>query len=521
MISAQFESLVRRGVVSDLDAHFAMFMQELAREPSAPLVLAACLASQSVGNGHVCVDLARAAGQTLFEDEWIAPELGEWRAALRASGVVGAPGEFAPLVLDGTRLYLHRYWSYEQAVADALVARASAPGPVIDSVRLEASLGKLFPGGAGRQKLAARIAATRALAVVSGGPGTGKTTTIIKALAALAEQSPRRIALAAPTGKAAARLQEPLRRARAALALQPELKAQLPTEASTVHRLLGTLPGRAHFRHGPDNPLPLDLLVVDEASMLDLALTAKLIAALPAHAQLILLGDRDQLAAVESGNVFADICAEDDGRGTPLSDSIVTLQENYRFGTASGVGRFASAAGAGDRAAALKVLREGVTDLTWHPAPNRREIVAVLAGEFAPLVESARRGLDPTEAFARLRNLGVLCAHRAGPFGAITVNAAVEQALRARGAIATTERWYPGRPVIITHNDYATRLFNGDLGIALIDPADGVLRVFFEGVSGEPRAFGPARVPPCDTAYAITVHKSQGSEYERVIFVLP
>jgi exodeoxyribonuclease V alpha subunit len=522
MNRAALESLARSGLVSELDIHFAMLMQELAREPSTALALAACLASQAIGNGHVCIDLAQTAGRALFErGEWVAPELTAWRAALRASGVVGAPGEITPLVLDGTRLYLHRYWSYERAVADALLVRASMPGPVIDPVRLEASLAMLFPGAEDRQKIAARMVATRALAIVSGGPGTGKTTTVIKALAALAEQSSRRIALAAPTGKAAARLQESLRRARAALPLPPEVDVRLPADASTVHRLLGMLPGRARFRHGPDNPLALDILIIDEASMLDLALIAKLIAALPARAQLVLLGDRDQLAAVEAGNVFADICAEGAGRKGPLSAAIAALQENYRFGAASGVGQFASAAGTGDARAALDILRRRTTDLTWQPAPNRREIVDAIVAEFAPLIDAAQCGLDPVSAFARLREVGVLCAHRGGPWGATMLNAAVEQALRARGSITSAERWYPGRPVIIAHNDYATRLFNGDLGIALPDPIDGVLRVFFEGAAGDMRALGPARVPACDTAYALTVHKAQGSEYERVIFVLP
>lgn len=545
MNEARLRDLVRRGALADLDAHFAAFLLGKARQPSPALALAACMVSNATAQGHVCIDLAQLAGTPVLDDEMQAPPLDEWRDALLGSGVVG---EGAPLVLEGDRLYLHRYWRYEREVADALMARAAAPIELPDDRIIAAALERWFPRQEGTdwQKIAATVATLKSLAVISGGPGTGKTTTVVRVLAILcelAQGAPLRIALAAPTGKAAARLQEVIRLARERLTLPPAIAAQLGVEATTLHRLLGVLPGRPRFRHDRDNPLPLDVLVIDEASMIDLALMAKTLDALPPRARLVVLGDKDQLASVEAGAVLGSVCA---GTGrmssamasrvarlagadatalagdevAPLADSVVFLRRSYRFDAAGGIGALAVAASAGDADAALRVLEQGSDAVTWIASGRHAELVERLARSYEPLIRTAVRGVAPEDAFAALRAHSVLCAHRGGPYGASTLNDAIEVALRRAGVIVGDAEWYAGRPVMVSRNDYALRLFNGDVGIALPD-ATGELGVFFAGADGSVRRIAPARVPECATAFAMTVHKSQGSEFDEVTVVLP
>lgn len=534
--------------IGELDAQFAAFIGRNATQATAPLVLAAALTSHATSEGHVCIDLARVAGKAVGESSVQAPTLAAWRAALEASDAVGRPGEWKPLVLDGDRLYLRRYWQYECAVAEQLLARATQRIDAVDAKAVRAALDRWFPASEDIdwQKLAAALVVTRPLTVISGGPGTGKTTTVMRALAVLAETSakPLRIALTAPTGKAAARLQEALRHARAALALPAQIDTQLPQEASTLHRLLGTVSGSTRFRHDRARPLPLDVLVVDEASMIDLALMAKLLDALPPHARLIVLGDKDQLASVEAGAVMHSMCAGPDAYTSdtavllrkltgysvpaardvsPLADSVALLRQRYRFAAGSAIAALADAAREGDVDAALRVLAEhDGSEATWHGASEHAAMVSALADRYEPLVRAAQRtGSAPEALYALLREHGVLCAHRAGPYGAETLNRAVELELRRRGLIDEPGTWYRGRPVMIRRNDYAARLYNGDVGVACAD-AEGRLGVYFPDAAGRLRRYATARVSAsCESAFAITVHKSQGSEYRAVDFVLP
>jgi exodeoxyribonuclease V alpha subunit len=483
----------------------------------------------------------------LFAGALAAPRLHDWRRALLDSEAACTPGEgYAPLVLDGNHLYLQRYWRYERELAEGLLARA-ALAPRIDDTQLARALARLFPARGDdldRQKLAAAVMATRGLAVVSGGPGTGKTTTVVRALAArieLAGEAPLRIALAAPTGKAAARLQDVLREARSTLDRPAAVLARLPSEATTVHRLLGAIPGRPRFRHGPGNPLRLDILVVDEASMLDIALAGKLVAALGPETQLVLVGDRDQLASVEAGAVLASICGEATGfsrayagrltrlLGTlvppaihplgPLAETTVFLDRSWRFGAESALGRLARHVRDGDADRALQVLRAGDAGLQWM-ASDRAALVAFIADRHAALVAAARGGLAPETAFAKLATFAALTAHRSGPLGALALSSAVEAALRRRGLVPARREWYPGRPVMLTRNDYALRLFNGDVGIALAGEGESVWACF-PGADGAPRRVAPQRIPEAETLYALTVHKSQGSEFDAAVIVLP
>ena len=509
----------------------------------AAAVSAARQLSLAVSDGQVCVMLGE-----LQDPDGRGLDSTSWRTLLRASGVVGTPSDRGsmPLIVDDQqRLYLHRYFDLENRLAARLYRATQAPPREIDDAAA-ARLNSLFPATDGlvdRQKLAAALALRQRLVVISGGPGTGKTTTLVQLLACLLEQDPRcRIMLAAPTGKAATRMREALHeRARH---LPEGLRQALPAESFTVHRLLGVRPGG--FVHHAGRPLALDVLVVDEAAMLDLSLATQLLEAVPDGARIILLGDKDQLAAVEAGAVFAELssdpslgadCIADLARacgvaaqhiatpaaGPGLQDSTVWLRRNYRFEADSGIGRLAEATQRGDLPALRRLLHEGRDDLQWiadgETAPGRASRDAMLQG-FAPYLDVLQR--DPQDhaaalaAFARFR---VLCALRKGPRGVEAVNAWLLQQLLpgAAGPVATQ----PGRPVMVLRNEPLLGLFNGDLGLMLPGP-DGRLGAVFPAAEGLPPRWLPAlRLPEHQTAFAMTVHKSQGSEFDTLLLLLP
>ncbi len=519
---------------SDLDRHFAQQMRQVSTAASDELLLAAALVSYRRGEGHACLDLNEVAGHWLREivtevesPVGRLPDLASWINALQSSGVVGQPSDFTPLVLDeASRLYLHRYWSYENDLAAAIRARAQQTVPV-DEVVLSQSLRRLFPDSEGqsdRQQLAVCTAATRSFSVITGGPGTGKTRTVVWLLAALLEQAgerPLRIALAAPTGKSAARIAESVRAAKRLLPCPDTLKTRLPEEATTLHRLLGPIPNSPRFRHDAKNPLPVDIVVIDEASMVDLALMAKLFAALPPAARVVLIGDKDQLASVEAGNVLGEICTGAGGNGaSPLAGCVVELQKNWRFAADAEIHTLSQAVNAGDASAAFAHLR--ASPALWQPLPKPGELSAALQTRILEGYGHALRERDPAAALAQLNRFRLLAAVRRGPYGVESLNALAESLLERAGLIVRRGPWYAGRPVIVTRNDPATKLFNGDVGITLPD-ASGHLRVFFanaEGAGGV-RAFVPARLPEHETVFVMTIHKSQGSEFDRVLLVLP
>lgn len=526
-----------------LERAFVASLQRL--EPQAPeaVLLAAALCCEALAGGDVCLPLRRLAGRRPWpEIDLVLPALEAWRAQLEASPLVGGPGAYAPLILDGERLYLARYQAYEQQLAERLLARAS-DAPEVDEACLADSLARLFAFNRQTpdwQRLAAAQAVRRRLAVISGGPGTGKTTTVVRLLAALLEQpdgANLAIGLAAPTGKAAARMAEAIRNAKAQLPVAEAIRAALPDEARTLHRLLGSRGDSPRVRHDAANPLPLDVLVVDEASMVDLALMAKLVEALPPRARLILLGDKDQLAAVEAGAVFAELC---EGRGfdaraaadlerltgqavpiqaprSRLGDAVVLLTHSHRFAGDSGIGELARRINAGDAPGTLALLREGAAELLWNAEPSAAALVERLEQGYAAYLQAARQG-DPAAAFAAFNGFRALTAQREGAFGVAGLNEALEARFKRRLGVASRERWYPGRAIMVRQNDYALGLFNGDIGLCL--PSGDGLRVFFEGEQGF-RGFAPARLPSHDSAFAMTVHKSQGSEFSEVLLALP
>lgn len=543
---------VEQRLLRHLDVQFAMMVA--GEEPA--VMLAAAILSKDAGEGHVCLPLSR-----LAVDEKMPPALqscfallGEavdWQAILLRSPAVSATDTGTPLILTGERLYLNRLWRNELTVA-RFFSETNAPLPC-DEAQLRQVLDTLFTSDDATdwQKVAAAVALTRRISVISGGPGTGKTTTVAKLLAALIQLSGEqkcRIRLAAPTGKAAARLTESLGGALQKLPLTGEQLALLPNEASTLHRLLGAQPGSQRLRYHAGNPLHLDVLVVDEASMIDLTMMSRLIDALPPHARVIFLGDRDQLASVEAGAVLGDICtyasmgytaeraeelarltgcslaAEQHSVAGALRDSLCLLQKSYRFGSDSGIGQLASAVNRGDRHTTCAVFDGTFTDIEKKSLQSGEEYQAMLDDAllgYQHFLTGVQQQRPPEQVIAAFGEYQLLCALREGPFGVSGLNDRLEQLLAQKRKINRTlhSRWYEGRPVMISRNDSALGLFNGDIGIAL-DRGQG-LRVWFQMPDGSVKSFQPSRLPEHETAWAMTVHKSQGSEFNHAALILP
>ncbi len=502
---------------SYLDIHFKNFTAKLVKKDVAEVSLAAVLVSHYKEQGHICVELS---GD--MEIPVSPSELENWRRKLERSPVVGKPGEYKPLILDGrSRLYLYRYWEYQEKLANLIRKWVVQDAKDIDFKLLEEGLERLFPANQTEetdwQKVAAFTALTQRFCVISGGPGTGKTTTVAKILALLLEQNSRqKIALAAPTGKAAARLQESILREKMKSVFDG-IRDAIPEEASTLHRLLGSIPDSPYFHHNAKNRLSADIVVVDEASMVDMALMSKLVQAIAPDARLILLGDKDQLASVEAGAALGDIC-ESECRG------IVQLRESYRFRGDSGIGAVSLAVNLGNADHALSCMKDETHgDIRWKKLPRRDDLVrgirdTVIQG-FKDYLQAIH---DPLKIFQQFEQFRILCALRKGPYGAVAVNKAAERILMGKNLIKPDKTWYEGRPVMITRNDYHLRLFNGDVGITLPDPEAGNgLRVFFPDADGLPRKVHPLRLPEHETVYAMTVHKSQGSEFDNVLLLLP
>lgn len=528
---------------SDIDREFARLIDRLSGSDNSLLALSAALVSQVRGEGHTCLNLRDIAGTTVNasadgEFSLQLPSLSEWTTALRASPVVGRPVDFAPLILDDhSRLYLHRYWQYESNLAKAISERArELPAPTA-RVQLEQGLERLFPSTANAdhsQRLAAITATQHSFCVITGGPGTGKTRTVVFILALLLEQPANaafRIALTAPTGKAAARLQEAVNKLKPSLPCDPSVLERLPIETFTLHRLLGIHPVTSQPRFDRTNPLPYDLVVLDEASMVDLALMAKLFDALPVHARIILLGDKDQLASVEAGAVLGDIChgARVQKHPSPapqnaLAGCIVQLDKTHRFADSSGILELSQAINLGDIAAAKTILQSfdfGRPGVRGRELPAPKDLKQTLRNEVLPPFASLIRETDPACALQALGQFRILCALRRGPYGVEAINRSIEQILAEAGVIAPRQRNYAGRPILITRNDPPLKLFNGDMGILLPDAASGELHAWFATSDGGVRSVIPLRLPGHETAFAMTIHKSQGSEFERVLMILP
>lgn len=612
------DAWVLRGWLRELDRHFAAFVLDQDSEASPLLLFAAAMVSHQLGRGHSCLDL----NATLTAPDFsltIPPEraptekdqpiqwepsallanitLEAWRTALLGSALVEEGGNACtqpagPLVLSGDKLYLRRYWNYEQQIAGSLQQRLQQTVSTPENLR--GLLDELFPASEIKpdwQKIACAVAARGNFSIITGGPGTGKTTTVLRLLAmlqsqALAAGKPLRFALAAPTGKAAARLGESIAKGVKGLDVDDAVRAAIPTNVSTLHSLLGSIFNSRQFKHQRNNPLLLDVLVVDEASMMDVHLMACVLDALPAAARLILLGDKDQLASVDAGSVLGDLCQQAAANGLskesadwikantgeeigdqalnqaahPLAQQIVVLRHAHRFGESSGIARLAALVNQKKAEQARQLLKANNPQL-FNLNPKSTEASAFTklyldghpeaAGEpkgyrhYLELIEKckpdeqatlecwekwAKQTLDAFDCFR------LLCAVRQGPWGVVEVNRRITAELAKQGMIDTGHEWYEGRPVILTRNDYSLDVRNGDVGIALRVPlgkhdAKGrktmVLAVALPDnrqASKEAtrvRFISPSRLNDVETTFAMTVHKSQGSEFTHTALVLP
>lgn len=560
------------GVLAAADVHVARRLARFATDDDDLVLLAAALAVRAPRVGHVCTDLATIHGSVIVDADrpvdvaelpW--PDPDQWIERIAASPLV-AVGEVGltdrPLRLVGSLLYLDRYWREECQVAVDLAARSDSAAAGVDLDVLAAGLARLFAGGPDPdyQRLAAASAVLRRFSVVAGGPGTGKTTTVARILALLDEQAvaagapPPLVALAAPTGKAAARLEEAVHGEAAALDVDPATRSRLlAVGASTLHRLLGWRPDSSNrFRHNRGNRLPHDVVIVDETSMVSLSLMARLVEAARTDARLVLVGDPEQLASVEAGAVLGDVvgpaadallmrpAARDllagaarqavvaspaPSAATGIGDGIVLLRQVHRFG--GGIARLADAVRQGDADGALALLSERCSDVRWIPVdiaeagtgPALLPVREAIIGAARRVTAAARAG----EAKAAIDALGafrVLCAHRLGPYGVATWMPRVEGWLAAAiEGFAADGTWCVGRPLLVTENDYGLRLFNGDTGV-VVAAGPGRVAAAFER-RGEILEFSPTRLAAVDTVYAMTVHKSQGSQFASVAVLLP
>jgi exodeoxyribonuclease V alpha subunit len=551
------------GVLRPADVHTARALGRMAGEADETVQLAVALAVRALRNGSVALDLQTVSGTVFDESEeqidvsglpW--PDPPTWAEACRTSPLVatGPAGTSArPLRLHDGLLYLERYWQQEELVRVQLQQRFSAGCYPVEVPRVAAALQRLFPrtglpdGEVDRQQLAAAVSVLSRVTVLAGGPGTGKTTTVARLLALLRDQAgpALRVALAAPTGKAAARLEEAVRTAAARLDAADQARVGEVT-ASTLHRLLGWQPGsRSRFRHDATNHLPHDVLIVDEMSMVSLTMMARLLEAVRPDARLVLVGDPDQLSSVEAGAVLADIVRAPGEPGAELGErlaelalpgppepppvhGIVQLTRPWRFGGA--IDRLARAIRSSDADAVVEVLRSGAPDvgfceLELDPASGRAAGADELAELAASVRESGRRARaaaevgDVAEALAGLDHHRLLCAHRRGPYGVTRWSLEAERWLvEAVPGYAEDGEWYLGRPLLVTANDYDMSLYNGDTGVVVQTP-DGPRAAFARGAAAT--LVAPVRLDSVQTVHAMTVHRAQGSQFARVSFVVP
>lgn len=591
---------VSTGWIRPLDHAFTSLLLEQARYVSPTVLLAGALTSYQLSHGHVCLDLAKTLQQPELvlslshhfrQQPWHPKQLlaqiklADWQSAIEESDLISTGEQPTPLVWQQGKVYLWRYWHYEKILTQQIKQRLSTSLPLPEN--LADRLNLLFQDNTQLpdwQKIACAIASRSAFSIITGGPGTGKTTTVVRLIAllqapAVQAKRPLNIQLAAPTGKAAARLTESIGKQVASLAIDDEVRRFIPTTVNTLHRLLGGRPNTRHFIYNKTNPLPLDILIIDEASMIDLELFANLLEALPTNARLILLGDKDQLASVEAGAVLGDLCCDAEqgfyspqtlnwlkaqtgielsplglSLGTneqnPLAQQTVMLRHSRRFSSESGIGQLAKAVNNGEVNQARQLLNQSLDELGYlpiHQTTDKAFEHFIIKGSskqdgyshYLKVLKSSRPQTDTPldsilwkkwandvlNAFNQFQLLAVL---RNGQWGVHELNKRIAQILYRYDYISHFEGWYEGRPVLMTYNDYALGLMNGDIGITLAypseqDPTQSTLKVAFPYNDGTQnlREILPSRLTSVETVFAMTVHKSQGSEFSHTSLLLP
>ncbi|MFT5220104.1 MAG: exodeoxyribonuclease V alpha subunit [Planctomycetota bacterium] len=522
--------LARSGDITWLSFYFAEFIaqQSDSNIDDWPALTAAML-SQESQSGSACIDLKTYCGEPIFSSRLVSmndipkgPDFDRWGKLLHASRCVDSPAGTTPIILDGHRLYLSRLWKYEDLIAEKIKLRLNRDATLVnsDNVGLQS---ELFPEGSDDQdqQLAIELATSHYFNVISGGPGSGKTTTVIKILCRLLGAEPSiRIAMAAPTGKAATRMMESIASGLARIDNSDAVRQAIPTTASTIHRLLDYRHHRYHYNRG--NLLPVDCVVIDEASMIDLSLMYQLLDAIADDTRLILLGDRDQLSSVSAGNVLGDITghgyAQTDS-GTSIAKSIALLRHSYRFSDSSAIAALAKSVNRGQSSDSLELLRNADNELVWYEHDGEQlspKLVDTILENFQPVFDS-RSAAEAIIAFEKCR---VLCATNIGPLGVVQINELISRRMLLRNQLAEREI-FRGMPIMITRNQHQMGLYNGDTGIIWEQDDHQLQACFYNYQNGEIRHFPLNRLPGYKLAWATTVHKSQGSEFETVYLVLP
>jgi exodeoxyribonuclease V alpha subunit len=561
------DRLTGEGVCSRIDACFGLLMIRLSGGEDQNLFLASVLVSRATREGNICLELSRFAGQKILEKDpsgsaVTCPDLSEWTSSLGRSRVVGNGCLPSPMVLDSKyRLYLRKFWEYEKSLADAILKRAGKKESRFDGFRISKLLGILFPEihepHIDLQPLAALIPLLSPFCVITGGPGTGKTHSAAKILGFLAELSypvPLRVFLTAPTGKASVRLKDSIQQRVKHLPISDSAKSMIPDEAFTLHRLLGGAPGKSRFRFNPEHLLEADIVIVDEASMVDLPLMSKLFSALPENSRVILLGDRNQLASVDAGSVFGDICSGkktfgfsgytarylerligvnageisiDETYGRTIGDDIIELKKTYRFSETSPIALLSRKINEGNSDEVMEILKTNRSEvLEWVSSveSSDRILTEAIVGGYT----NCFRAKTPEEGVKLVERFKVLCAVNRGPRGVTSINQKAEWIFKRKDLIRKESiddpRVYQGKPILITRNRQDLEISNGDMGVLWNTPSrrsSEEWSVCLPGLGDETRRIPLYRLPIYESAFAITVHKSQGSEFEEVLIVLP